>query len=395
MKRQINILITVFFLLSLHANAQWIREKSPTNKKLNSISCADSSVAWIAGDKGTLLFMKGNEWKLYSGPTAKDLYCVDMINEGDGWAVGADGAIIHYNGSDWENVESPTINDLYSVNFSDNKKGIAVGENGIILNYNGTGWYVSGEKIKGNLFSTQYYGNDIWIGGGRECENVPIVRLSSNGKGIIRTTGTQATISGIDMVSPDDGWAVGSPSTIMHFDGSSWTKPDIGFGFPSLRALCFAGKGTGISVGYGGTILSCSNNEWKPEESGTQKNLNSVAFVNNCYYVVGDSGIILVKKTSQEKAVRAIEEDIKNNLEVYPNPCDDLLNATIPAGEKYARCLISVKNRSGQTILQKEFVAADVNTIYSISTRKYSNGFYILEIISGGKRYSAKFIVEH
>lgn len=395
MKKQINILITFFFLVSVPAGAQWHNEKSPTGKRLNSISTGDSSVAWIVGDKGTMLYGNGSSWRLYNSPTAKNLYSVEMKGSEEGWAVGEDGAILHYNGKDWENIGSPTKKDLYSVSFSGNDSGIAVGENGIIISFNGKTWEIAGKKTRGNLFSSYYSKDDIWIAGGRECVNVPIIKLQAGGKGTVNSVKTLATISGLEFISPDNGWAVGSPSVIMHFDGEKWTKSDLGFKYPSLRAVFFADKGSGISVGYGGTILSYHIDQWKKENSGTSLNLNGVTMFQNTFYAVGDSGIILSKNVTTDEKTEYISENVNNNLEIYPNPCDDFLNVTIPGGIKYARCYLSVKNRTGQTLFQNEFVVADVNILYRLSTHKYSNGFYILELVSGEKRYSAKFIVQH
>src|SRR5664280_3833936 len=64
-----------------------------------------------------------------------------------------------------------------------------------------------------------------------------------------------ATITGLAMINPEEGWAVGSPSIIMHFDGNNWNKADLDFSYPSLRSVFFSNGNNGITAGYSGTVL--------------------------------------------------------------------------------------------------------------------------------------------
>jgi len=96
------------------------------------------------------------------------------------------------------------------------------------------------------------------------------------------------------MVSANEGWAVGSGGTILHYSGGSWgtvTSPTIEW----LSSVFMVIPGEGWAVGAKGTILHYSGGSWSTVTSPTTTNwLNSVFMV--CTgegWAVGDKGMIL------------------------------------------------------------------------------------------------------
>lgn len=85
---------------------------------------------------------------------------------------------------------------------------------------------------------------------------------------------------------------------------------------------------------------------------------------------------------------------IKRDILVFPNPCDDKVYAAIPnpAGE---RVLARIFNLSGQMILETQFVNEHALYRDGIDVRNIKNGVYLLDIVSGGKRFRQKIMVVH
>lgn len=375
---------------------QWITEQCPTRYNLKAVFFTGANSGWIVGDNGTILYKTGSLWRAYQKSTINDLNGIYMINEEDGWAVGRKGTILHFDGKKWDNIESPTKNNLYSVSFSDPENGVAVGENGVIITYENRSWKLGERKTPGNLYTISVNNDAAWIGGGLECVNIPLMKIQNiNGEKVTSSFKQFATITGISMINPENGWAVGSPSTIIHFDGQKWNKSYLDFSYPSLRSVFFSDINNGISVGYGGTILIYTGSNWTMEKASTIRNLNGTSIIGNCYYAVGDSGTIITKKMDANIALSSNPKLKSENIVLFPNPCDELINIVIPGVNDFSTFLISITNTNGQIILQKELKFIDSNYPYPIVTNNFKNGIYILSAIVNGRAMTGKFVIKH
>lgn len=395
--------IKVYFVLFLAVTlstgtirAQWNVEKSPTGNNLNSICFSSSNSGWIVGDHGTILRKATGGWSLYKSPTTKNLYSVFIIDENDGWAVGEGGTIVHFDGINWKIVESPTDKNLLSIRFQDSKNGISVGRLGTVILYKDGNWSLSDTKIRGDLFSADYINNEAWFGGGLECVSVPLVKLSmaKGGNEPNSTFNSYTSIFGLTFIKPDNGWAVGSPSVLMHYNGLSWEKVDISERFSSLKSVFFSDENNGISVGYNGTILVYSNYVWNKEKSNVIRNLNSTAITGDKYYAVGDGGTILVRDQNNSKDLNATEK-LPSEIQLYPNPSDDFLKIVFPPESLNITGLITITNNFGQIFLQRNFKLENNNYIYQIATKSFKDGLYVLKIKTGDRTTINKFIVSH
>ena len=398
MKKKLCFLLLSTGLLNLGiAQAQWNLETCPTNSSLNAISFVSSNSGWIVGDKGTILYKSDGGWKEYQKPTFENLYSIFMLNEKDGWAVGANGTIIRFDGKTWNPIVSPTKKNLLSVCFKDSENGIAVGEFGTVVIYLNGIWNVVENEIRGDLYTAFFESDDAWIGGGLECVNVPITKMVyKGGMTLINNFDSFATINSICFLNSYNGWAVGSPSTILHFDGLRWEKPLINDRFPSLKSVFFSDENNGISVGYSGTILIFSGDKWIKENSCVTQNLRGAAVIGNTFYAVGDSGTIVMKDLSaNNKAIATIPQEVPGKILLFPNPCDEVLNINLPGKNDYAIVMISITNTYGQVIMQKKLNIGDGNLIYPIVTSELKNGLYFLQAVIGSKTTTIKFIIRH
>lgn len=93
------------------------------------------------------------------------------------------------------------------------------------------------------------------------------------------------------------GWAVGDSSTILHTDGSTWTKQTTGLPTmpqTNLRDIEFADASNGWIAGFSGRILHTSDGgtNWSLQASGTTQELHGLSFTDaQTGWAVGGSGL--------------------------------------------------------------------------------------------------------
>jgi len=397
--KNIVILLLLFagLISTTKIEAQWYSEKCPTKNNLNGISYIDINSGWIVGERGTILYRSGDEWKKYKEFTSENLNSVFMTDKNNMWSVGDNGTIIHFNGKNWESYDSPTTYDLFSVSFKDSENGIAVGDFGTILIFKNGGWNLLESGIRGNLYSVFYKKDEAWIGGGLECINVPIIKMGlyKNENSFINSFDPYATIKSIAFCSYEDGWAVGSPSTLLHFDGNQWQRTSTNDDYPSLNSVFFSEENDGISVGYGGTVLIYSDNVWTKEKTMTSQNLNGAVITKNKYFAVGDSGTIISRDLGSDKVIYDPFDTNPKIIQVYPNPCDAFLNVVIPFEDDNLTISITVSNITGEIIMQKELRFSTISLTYTLVTSDLKDGLYFIKTAIEGITTTNKFIVRH
>jgi hypothetical protein len=100
----------------------------------------------------------------------------------------------------------------------------------------------------------------------------------------------ESFLSGVSMISADDGWAVGDAGTIIHWDGASWqvaSSPTTS----NLEAVHMLSPNDGWAVGWDGTIVRWNGSSWQSVTSPTSLTLRSVFMVSTSdgWIVGGDT----------------------------------------------------------------------------------------------------------
>ncbi len=396
MGRKIFILTLVSLLYCMVAESQWKFEKSGTVENLNAVFFVSGSSGWIAGDNGTILYKSGSGWIESNKPTDENLNGIYMLDENNGWAVGARGTILRFDGRSWQSFISPTSKDLHSVFFRDPENGVAVGELGTVLMYDNGKWNITEGNIRGNLHSAFFSGNDIWFGGGLECVNVPIMKMTLEDASLLKYESTPfATINAFFFLSPYNGWAVGSPSTLLHYNGVEWTETVLNDRFPSLVSVSFLNENDGICAGYSGTILTYKEGKWIRERSFVQHDLKSSFAIDETYYVVGDNGTILKKSQSAVKSVLQVADRVSDDFILYPNPSNEIANIVVESDNEYLNGSVLITDKGGMLIFQEEFKFDDGQFSLPVVTKYFPDGIYFCKVNLNGKMTVRKFVVIH
>jgi len=270
---------------------------------LNSISMVSATNGWVVGNSvlppnadgvtfGVVLHYLGNKW-VFDHLLGSRLSNVFMRTASDGWIVGEGGSgwssnndgtsVFHYNGSAWTSVNGPAFASFRPQ---------------IIVALSATNVWLDGTNFSGSGFDG----------------DAPEVILHYDGSRWSQqsTDLTNSRIFGMVIVSPGEGWAVGSlaggtgphpahPEKALveqyshgkwHLD-TSFTGPPNSFG-SSLYAIAMVSASEGWAIGSDGLIVHDFNGTWTQVSSPTSQTLESIAMVSPTEgWAVGDQGTIL------------------------------------------------------------------------------------------------------
>lgn len=237
---------------------------------LMSLAMASANNVWAVGSDynhndtsshiSVLMHFDGATWKRV--PTTFDypLTSVCMLPSGEGWAVGGN-AILHYTGGRWT---------VHTLDHSGQYETL----NAITMVSPEEGWAVgaTSDNQTGLHSLILHYVHGQWT-----QVSVP------NDKGA-----ALGALRAISMVSPDDGWIVGSAyaggetNVVLHYSGGEWKLVDVGvpgplYGVSALApddvwAVGASNPGTGP-----GFILHYSHGIWQTVPSPTPNILHAIS----------------------------------------------------------------------------------------------------------------------
>jgi len=260
-----------------YSNGTWEAQDSPTENDLHAVHMLSPTAGWAVGDQGILLRYAQGRWSLYEdAPIPTDDYVgITMTTDGQGWIIGRGGKVLQYSDGRWkQDLTAPDgVTGLNSIFITeDGSRGWAVGDGGILLERIGeSAWQELGRIV----FQNHYDGDIVpdpanaetpwagWIVGEHVASNISgMLRYPSRECGarfapcwVTYTEPPHADLYGVDLISPDNGWAVGEAGTIIHWDGASWTTLASPPTTSTLRAVQMLSPTEGWAVGDGGTIL--------------------------------------------------------------------------------------------------------------------------------------------
>lgn len=277
----------------LYASGKWEIASTPTSNDLHSVSMTSADEAWAVGARGTILHYAGGSWQQVASPTDRWLYSVDMLSVDEGWAVG-EGTILHYLNGTWQQVNSPTKRTLYSVDMVSVDEGWAVGEGTILhcqrgswlevpsptdgtlrsisMGPAGEGWavgYGKAPSYEGLLLLNNFGTWEVKYRSGQFLHSVSMASATeawavgygtmpmqhySSGSWHVVSSPVSNHLYAVDMISPEEGWAVGDTGIVIQYSGGIWQFAANLVPY-DLLGLDIHPQGEGWAVGKNGTIL--------------------------------------------------------------------------------------------------------------------------------------------
>lgn len=185
---------------------------------------------------GIILHYDGNMWSKINIGTAQPLYDIWGSSSSDIFVLGENNTLFHYDGNFWSKMSSGAENELYGIWGTSSSDVFAVGD-GVILHYDGSSW--SAMTI-----------------------DKPEAILGFDGNSLSElTSGTTKRFFRIWGSSPTDVYVVGfdptfhtGTSTILHYNGSSWSEMSTDTIIRSPEGLDIPGISSTDPVPGNGTV---------------------------------------------------------------------------------------------------------------------------------------------
>jgi len=305
--------------------ARWRQTLVPASAgSLTSVFIMSANDVWAAGMNtaygtgATIIHWDGTSWVTAPVPanTLDRIYSIFILPGGmDGWAVGRDytGAsnILRWSGTwptgAWSTFPSPdATRDLRGVALSSPTQGWAVGTTpaphvgkAAIFKWDGAGWTdisATSPADNVNLHSVSIVSaTDAWAVG----ETSTIIRWNGASWTGPMLAPVNVDYRSIHMVSTDDGWIAGvkNPATdegvLLRWDGTAWSSVRSWVTKNLNSVFLTPGGALGASVGDAETIIRWNGSAWSAQTSPTTTDLNCVDLVStNDGWAVGDLGRI-------------------------------------------------------------------------------------------------------
>jgi photosystem II stability/assembly factor-like uncharacterized protein len=271
----------------------WSMVNSSTTANLNGVFFVNSTYGWAVGgnlSSGVILNYNGT-WRNWqsvvntSGGNASinaPLYAITGDSNGTtGWAVGANGTVFGWNSTTCFAVSSGSNVTLRGVGMIHNSnEAWAVGDNGTILHFsNSTNtWSNMTSGTNSTLYAIEMINGTMgWAGGGNNAGNGTMLNLNGTswstynrfnfGANGSITPNLNATVYSISAGNASSAWAVGDNSTVMYFNGTTWScNANVASGvLRSVSMVHGAGINQAWAVGDSGKILAFNGTIWIPE----------------------------------------------------------------------------------------------------------------------------------
>ena len=105
----------------------------------------------------------------------------------------------------------------------------------------------------------------------------------------------------------------------------------------------------------------------------------------------------MVEKSGSSKysSTRTIQIDqLRNSLKVYPNPAKNDMNVSFNSNDSHQATLV-VRSLAGEMMMKRPLNINQGDNLIKVSLSGFSNGLYIIELITPEKRYINKLSVTH
>lgn len=224
---------------------KWRLSSAPAGiRNLSGIDHTSSSDVWVGG-QGGVLHWNGSGWKLsYAANDLTVINSVVALSPDDVWATGfrmnrAGGITVHWDGTRWTRVGKSHPNEWNFGIGADAPDDVWVTAEDKVMHWNGRRWH--------SLADAPYFvravdvvgPSDVWFAGGTPDREDPPYDDAAiwhwDGQSFtaadLPPDGRWSDLTAIDVVEPDDIWAVGNVTgfkghnrpLIEHWDGTAWT----------------------------------------------------------------------------------------------------------------------------------------------------------------------------
>ena len=262
----------------------WTEINAPTGAPLNSIFMLAPNDGWSVASRGTIYRWNGTAWTVATTQwLTNGLYGLDFVAPNDGWAVGVLNqttppawGLQHWNGSSWTEFQPPAFGPgpMKDVDMLSSNQVWAVGLQAAFY-WNGSTW--TQQSSPGNFMDavSMVSPTDGWaVGSGGDIVHFDGTSWTNY------TSPTTTNLWSLDMVDANEGWAGGTLGLMLHYQNGTWTQVTPNPGSTTIEAIQMLNANEGWAVGYGGQILHYTGGTWSPVASPVSVNLLGIHMIN-------------------------------------------------------------------------------------------------------------------
>ncbi len=255
----------------------WTEINAPTGAPLHSVVMLAPNNGWSVADRGTIYHWDGTSWSVATTQwLTNGLYALDFVSPDDGWAVGVLNqstppawGLQHWNGSAWTEYQPPsyTPGPMKDVDMLASDQVWAVGSQAVFY-WHGSTW--TQQSATGNFMDalSMVSPTDGWAVG----SSGKIVHFDGT-SWTNYTSPTTTNLWSLDMVNADEGWAGGTLGLMLHYQSGTWSQVAPNPGTTTIEAIQMLDANEGWAVGYNGEILHYTGGTWSPVSSPVTTNL--------------------------------------------------------------------------------------------------------------------------
>jgi len=277
----------------------WTEMVEDAGTQLNAIWAASPTSIYVAGGfnaTGLVMHYDGQEWSTVFADAGAELKTIWGRSDSDIYAAGVGGTIVHFDGTKWSKV----LADLRAGVFEDihgTSDGIWLTSDNGIEHWDGSALSFSYEWP--TVTSIEALGgcseNDVFAAGfgTSDSAGAPLVlRYQGDDWHPMSVPGVEP-LWGIWCAGPDDVYAVGWNSTVLHFNGTSWVRVSVPGASEMLQGVWSSSPEDVFVVGEHGTVLHFNGQDWTTLATGTDAWLRAVSGTGpSDVYAVGDGAFL-------------------------------------------------------------------------------------------------------
>ncbi len=238
---------------------------------------------WTVGTEGSLLHHYQGEIERVEVSEKYDLTLIAMLNADEGWATGNilpryvwDGPgniLLHYQQGEWMVMPLQAESNGRTYKFKamtllNNTEGWLVGD--AVFHYQNGNWQEVPDVLEEEVVMTGI--SMVSPDEGWATTDQSYLLHYQQGQWQQVESPTQQTLHAINIVSAEEGWAVGDLNTVLHYHHGTWEVVSEGTKPPSLDDIDWI-EDEGWAVGVNGKILHYQDGEWQPVDSPLEPHL--------------------------------------------------------------------------------------------------------------------------
>lgn len=196
----------------------WRELPSVGNAPLNAIAGLRNGDAWVVGDRGQMVYLRGCEWtQVSSNVSSQHLSALWASGDDDVWAFG--GGAFHWDGERWTSTPIGITEPLYAAWGSGPKDVWAAGASGKLIHWNGSFWTPFQSPVTMPL-------HGIWGSSPNDVYAIDdfssqMIHWDGRAWSVLKNA-PPGTIHSLWGSSAQDIWAIGK-SEVFHYDGNRWS----------------------------------------------------------------------------------------------------------------------------------------------------------------------------